>query len=204
MEKGFSFSEVERGIVLAADVFFLENLRKLVEQAIGISQVVGIKAGFLLTLKYGLPSIVKAVNKISSLPIIYDHQKAATDIPAMGRPFAETYRNAGVKGVIFFPQAGPKTLRVFVSAAFDHEIEPFLELAMTHPQYLSNEGGYIVSAAPEKICAVGMELGVRNFVLPGTKPDVVRKFAQGPLKAIQPATIMLPGKARKADRLHVC
>jgi len=193
MEKSGPLFKAKCGIILAADVPSLEDLRKLAELSLVTPEVVGVKVGFTLALRFGLPAIVKFVNDINMLPVIYDHQKAATDIPAMGKPFAETCRDAGVKGVIFFPHAGPKTLEAFVSAGFDCGLETFLGLSMTHPQYHLGDGGFIVNDAPDKICKIGIDLGVRSFVLPGNKPDLIKKFAQGPLISIQPTTIIMPG-----------
>lgn len=187
------FLKAERGIIIAADVPTLDNLRDLAELGSRIEEVVAIKVGFMLALRYGLPSVVKAVNEVSNIPIIYDHQKAATDIPAMGKPFASVCRNAGVQGVIFFPHAGPKTLEAFVMAALEEGLHPIVGLVMTHSAFLQSEGGFIADSAPDIICKIGIESGVRSFVLPGTKPDIVEKYAKGPLASVQPVNIMMPG-----------
>jgi len=183
----------KRGIIIAADVPAIDFLRKLAELSSKVPEVVAIKVGFSLALRYGLPSLVRAVNEVCNLPVIYDHQKAATDIPAMGKPFAEVCRDAGVKGVIFFPQAGPKTLEAFVSAAFDCGLTPFVGLVMTHPAYLQSEGGFITDNAPDMICKIAVDLNVGSFVLPGTRPEIITKFAEGPLAAVRPVAIMMPG-----------
>jgi len=185
--------QTDKGIIIAADVATIEECQCLAELGNQAPEIVAIKVGFSLALRYGLPLVVKSVREVSSLPVIYDHQKAATDIPAMGRSFAQICRDAGIEGVIFFPQAGPKTLEAFVSAAFDSHLTPAVGLVMTHPAYLQSEGGFIADNAPEFICQLAMNLGVRAFVLPGTKPDVVKRFAEGPLNSIKPAAIMMPG-----------
>ncbi len=100
---------------MAADVPTLDDLRRLAQTCAEHPEVVGVKVGFMLGLIYGLPAVVEAVKAVSNLPVIYDHQKAGTDIPQMGKPFARVCRDAGVAGVIFFPQAGPKTLEGFVT-----------------------------------------------------------------------------------------
>lgn len=181
------------GIVIAADVATLHELRALVELAVPVAEVVAIKVGFSLALRYGLPAVVRLVHEISPLPIIYDHQKAGTDIPQMGEPFAVLCRDAGVKGVIFFPLSGPKTLEGFVYAAIENELEPIVGLVMTHPSFLQSEGGFIADSAPDLICSLAVAMGVRSFVLPGTKTDIVSKFAQGELARVEFGTIMMPG-----------
>jgi orotidine-5'-phosphate decarboxylase len=203
MNKHSKFLEAERGIIIAADVSTLEDLRKLAELGAQVAEVVAIKVGFSLALRHGLPSVVSLVNETCDLPVIYDHQKAGTDIPGMGMPFAEICRDAGVKGVIFFPQAGPKTLENFVLAAFDFGLEPILGLVMTHSAYLCSEGGFIADEAPEKICKLAIKLGVNSFVLPGTKPDIISTFAQGLLAAIRPTRIMMPGIGSQGGSISV-
>jgi orotidine-5'-phosphate decarboxylase len=144
-------------------------------------------------LRYGLPAVVKAIHEVANILVIYDHQKAGTDIPQMGKPFATVCANAGVRAAIFFPLSGPKTLEGFVSAAMDADLIPIVGLVMTHPAYLQSEGGYIVDAAPDSICNIAISMGVRSFVLPGTKTDIVKRFARGPLAQVAPATVMMPG-----------
>lgn len=168
-------------------------MRQLAELGASFKEVVAIKVGFTLALRYGLPLIVKAINEVSTLPVIYDHQKAGTDIPQMGKPFAATCQEAGVQGVIFFPLAGPKTLEGFVSGAIELGLKPIVGLVMTHPMFLVSEGGYLDDAAPEAICKAAVELGVRNYVLPGTKPSIISRFAKGLFAQDAPATIMMPG-----------
>lgn len=158
-----------------------------------MAEVVSIKVGFSLALTYGLPSVVKMIREVSLLPVIYDHQKAATDIPQMGKPFAALCRDAGVQGVIFFPLSGPKTLEGFVYAAIESELEPIVGLVMTHPSFLQSEGGFIADSAPASICSVAVAMGIRSFVLPGTKTDIVSKFAKGGLSKLESGAIMMPG-----------
>ena len=191
-----------RGIILAADVTTLAELRTLAELVSTVEEVAAIKVGFSLALRHGLPAVVSAVNAVARLSVIYDHQKAGTDIPRMGKPFALACRDAGAQGVIFFPQAGPKTLEGFVSAAFECELTPIVGLVMTHQAYLQSEGGYLADDAPESMCKTAVGLGVTSFVLPGTKPDVIKRFATGPLDIVKPATIMTPGIGSQGGSLR--
>jgi orotidine-5'-phosphate decarboxylase len=111
----------------------------------------------------------------------------------MGKPFAKVCREAGVMGVIFFPQAGPKSLEGFVTAAFDLELTPIVGLVMTHDAYLESEGGYIVDGAPDRMADAAIKLGVTDFVLPGTKLEIVKRFAVGRLSSVKSASVMMPG-----------
>lgn len=195
------FLRSPRGIILAADVDDLDKLRTLVDEVSGIPEIAAIKIGFSLGLRFGLPSVVKTVRESTALPVIYDHQKAGTDIPQMGRPFAAVCVDAGIDGVIFFPQAGPKTLEGFVSAAIDKNLVPIVGLVMSHAEYLQSEGGYIVDDAPRRMAEKALELGVNAFVLPGTKPEIIRQYARGPLAKTQTA-IMMPGIGSQGGSLR--
>ncbi len=71
---------------------------------------------------HGLPAVIIAARKHTDKPIIYDHQKAGTDIPDTGRNFARVVKKAGVDTVIFFPQAGPETARAWIYHALDRKL----------------------------------------------------------------------------------
>ncbi|MBF0473148.1 MAG: hypothetical protein HQK93_05375, partial [Nitrospirae bacterium] len=104
-----------------------------------------------------------------------------------------TCRDGGVDAVIFFPQAGPKTLTAFVDGAFKSNLTPIIGGVMTHQAYLESEGGFVADKSVDIIYKMGIELGVRNFVLPGTKPDIIKKIALGVLSSSTPTTLMMPG-----------
>ncbi|HKR58261.1 MAG TPA: orotidine 5'-phosphate decarboxylase / HUMPS family protein [Pyrinomonadaceae bacterium] len=181
------------GIVIAADVTSLDELSHIITLARRVPEVCAIKVGFSLAIRYGLPAVVRRIKDESNFPTIYDHQKAGTDIPQMGVSFAEACQAAGVESVIVFPQAGPLTLEKFVSAAFASRLIPIVGLVMTHPAYLSSEGGYIIDGAPESICQISVDAGVSHYVLPGTKTSMIQSFSEGLLTTIRPATILMPG-----------
>jgi orotidine-5'-phosphate decarboxylase len=182
----------KRGIVLAADVDTLDALKRLTDAAADTQDVVAIKVGVTLALRHGLAAVAKAVTANSGLAVVYDHQKAGTDIPAMGRPFARACCDAGVHAVIFFPLAGPRTLEAFVTGAQEQGLIALVGLVMTHQEYLASEGGYILDSAPEAICSRALALKVLDFVLPGTKPQLIAKFTNT-LLAGTGARIFMPG-----------
>jgi orotidine-5'-phosphate decarboxylase len=171
-----------RSIAIAADVQSLPDLVRLVSATKNCAAVSAVKVGFTLALRYGLQAVVATIKSETTVPIIYDHQKAGTDIPQMGRPFATACREAGVDGIIIFPHAGPRTLEAFVSAALESDLNAIAGLMMTHSGYLASDGGYLVDAAPSLICEAALRLGVTHFVLPGTNPAVVRHFSTGPFR----------------------
>lgn len=76
----------EKGIILAADLPDLDSLSCLVRFCTKFTEVAAIKIGLLLGLKYGLPQVVAATNGISPISVIYNHQKAGTDMYAARDP----------------------------------------------------------------------------------------------------------------------
>jgi orotidine-5'-phosphate decarboxylase len=179
------------GIVIAADVPSLGTLEQLVELAATEPRVYGIKVGFLLALRYGLGRVVETIRQTTALPVIYDHQKAGTDIPQMGPAFAGAVKEAGADEVIIFPLAGPSTLESFLDAALTFELTPYVGLAMSHERYFSSEGGFITESSATVALMIGRDRGINRFVLPATKPSLSRSLAGrlGP----QPQVVLAPG-----------
>lgn len=138
--------------------------------------VYGFKVGFSLGLAHGLPHIVSRLRAHTDKPIIYDHQKAATDIPATGKLFAETVAAAGVDEAILFPQAGPRTLVAWIEALSTARVKIIVGGVMTHPAYLVSEGGFIADEAVTRMYGIAIENGVSRFVVPLTKPAVTRQL----------------------------
>lgn len=166
--------EAPRSIVLAADVS-MDKLAELMDAICEVKGIYAIKIG--ITLETDMLLAVKTIRLfVPELKIIHDHQKAGNDIPDMGAPFAKTMKNAGVDAVILFPFAGPKTQEAWTKACFDEGLEVLTGGIMTHPEFLVSEGGYIDDSAVEKIYRLACKLGVRNFVVPGTKLSWVKKI----------------------------
>lgn len=186
----------KRSIVLAADVDSLTELGMLASltRELPASAFSAVKVGCMLGLRYGLPYIVEAVkNANPDVAVIYDHQKAGTDIPAMGRNFMKVCSDAGVDEVIVFPQAGPATLAGFVEPCLEYGMKPIVGLTMTHPKYLHAEGGWIDDNAPNRILTLACDLKVTNFVLPGNKLDLLQKYAIELHNLVGEGTVLMPG-----------
>lgn len=165
-------------VIPALDVPRLEQALPVIE-ALGRHPFVhGFKLGFSLGLSAGLPAAVAAIRRHSDKPVIYDHQKAATDIPSTGALFARVMEDAGVEEVILFPQAGPVTLSAWVEALQARGRKVIVGSAMSHPGYLASEGGFLLDDAPRRMFAAAAEAGVRAFVLPLTKPEVAEASIQ--------------------------
>lgn len=193
MNRARLYGTQKNGIILAADVHTIDQLESLVSITKGYPEVVAVKIGFSLCLRNRMSSVVRAVRDNSDLRVIYDHQKAATDIPAMGEEFASACSAGGVDAIILFPQAGPHTLRGFVEGANHYNLVPIVGLAMTHPGYLASEGGYLADETPARIARDAVALGVQDFVLPGTKLSLTRQITADHLNQVTDGAVMMPG-----------
>ena len=78
----------ERSVIPACDFSDLNLFEKIVKETTDIEAIGGYKIGFRLGYRYGIPTVVKAARKHSKKPIIFDHQKAGTDIPDLGEDYA--------------------------------------------------------------------------------------------------------------------
>jgi orotidine-5'-phosphate decarboxylase len=165
----------ERSVIPACDVETLEQFEELVKQTADVDGIGGYKIGFELGLGYGLPKVVETARKHTNKPIIYDHQKAGTDIPDTGKNFAKVCKKAGVDAVIFFPQAGPETERAWIYHALDNDLKVIVGGRMTHPAYAVSEGGFITDEGALDMYRIAARAGVNNFVVPGNKPDVIKQ-----------------------------
>ena len=167
----------ERSILPACDVRRIDDFQKIVKATAPVDEVAGYKVGYSLGLRYGLPEVVKIVRDLApGKKVIYDHQKAGTDIPDQGAEFADTMAMAGVDAAILFPQAGPATQEEFIRALQNRRVGVIVGGEMTHPEYLEPDGGYIAETAPEQMYRLGVRKGVRSFVVPGNKPTKVAQY----------------------------
>ncbi len=169
----------DKSIIPACDVAYLEDLHKLVNATCSVERVGAYKIGFGLALRYGLPAVCETIKKLTDLPIIYDHQKGATDIPDTGRLFAEACKDSGVDSVILFPLTGPMTEAAWIEACRGAGLHVIVGGDMTHPMYRKSEGGWIDDNSIVGIFDSARKYGIRDFVVPGNSPErikIYRKF----------------------------
>jgi orotidine-5'-phosphate decarboxylase len=168
-------------------------LKKLIEKTHDIKGIGGYKIGFALALNYGLPTIVKTIHKFTKLPIIYDHQKAATDIPDWGQKFARVCKDAGVDAVILFPLSGSATEEAWIKACQDVGLSVIVGGEMTHPKFKRSEGGFISDEALDEIYLNAANHGVTNFVVPGNRVDRISHYKSILQPKVKELTFFAPG-----------
>jgi orotidine-5'-phosphate decarboxylase len=183
----------DRSIIPACDVETLEELKKLIKQTHDVKGIGGYKIGFALVLNYSLPAVVKTIRKFTKLPIIYDHQKAATDIPDWGQKFAKVCKDAGVDAVILWPQSGPTTEEAWIKACQSVELGVIVGGEMTHPKFKRSEGGFISDEALDEIYMNATNLGVTNFVVPGNRVDRISYYRSLLEPKVKGLTFFAPG-----------
>ncbi len=165
----------ENSIIIACDVA-VDAYERILRETADLSSVGGYKLGCMLGLAHGLPRAVELARRYTDKPLIYDHQKAGTDIPEMGDRFAKVCKDAGVDAVILFPQSGPETEKTWIRAAREVELGVIVGGLMSHPHYTRSEGGFIDDSAILEMYAIAAGLGVTDFVVPSTKPDSMIKI----------------------------
>jgi orotidine-5'-phosphate decarboxylase len=205
MEKGAGLVDIfggRYGIIPACDVADLDSFKRVVDETSTVPGVVAYKLGCVLGLSYGLPMLMRVAAEHTNLPIIYDHQKASTDIPELGGEFANVCRSAGIRAAILFPQSGPETFSAFVAALLDRGVTPVVGGEMTHPSYLASEGGFILDDAPARMYELGARLGVAHFVVPGNKPDMIGRYVQLLSETVGEPRLLMPGIGRQGGDIR--
>ena len=166
----------DRSVIPACDVSSIEEFEEIVKVTQDIDGIGGYKVGFDLGLRYGLKKVVEVAKQYTEKPIIYDHQKAGTDIPDTGKNFAKLCSEAGVQGIILFPQSGPETERAWIYHALDHGLKVMVGGRMTHPAYSISEGGFITNEGAMEMYRIAASAGINNFIVPGNKPEVIAQI----------------------------
>lgn len=165
----------QMSLIPACDTRDLNVFEELVKQTSNVDGIGGYKIGFMLGLTHSLPKVVEIARKYTDKPLIYDHQKAATDIPDTAKEFMAINRDAGINSVILFPHTGPETERAWIYRAMDNGLGVIVGGIMTHPGYLVSEGGFIIDEGALRIYKIAAQAGVTDFVVPGTKPEMIKK-----------------------------
>jgi len=204
------------GLVVSCDVSY-EALPSLVAETSKVEGVAAYKVGSLLALQVGLPlvrrEVVRAAQDSYRLRIIYDHQKAGTDIPQMAEPLLDVCVRSGVHSTIIFPMAGPETLRHWCRAwrqmTREHVHDLIVGAAMTHPEFMVSENGFIADEMPDRVFRDALKYGIRSFVLPATKLYYAERLLRAYLTVEcpgfegEPINVYTPGLGRQQADVDV-
>ena len=166
--------KLNKSIIPSCDVSDLGKLRELVKETCSVKGIGAYKIGLELVMRCGIPAVAEAIRKETDLPIIYDHQKAANDIPDLGEKFAKAAK--GADAVILFPFTGAETEKAWIKACKKEKLVVIVGGEMTHKGFLESEGGFISEKESMRIYEVASEEKVSDYVVPGNKPDRIRAY----------------------------
>lgn len=164
-----------KSIIPACDVN-KDKYEEIIRETHKIPEVGAYKISASLALSVGLPRLVDIARRYTEKPLIYDHQKAGTDIPKTGKEFTATVKKCGINAIIIFPLSGPKTQTAWIQSAQEVDLPVIAGGHMTHEGFLRTDGGYIDDDAIEKMYTNSAFLGVTDYVVPGNKPDVIKRI----------------------------
>lgn len=171
-----------RSIVLAADVE-PHKFAPLVGEMGDVEGMSGVKIGFEVALGLGLGPATEIVREANpNLEVTYDHQKASNDIPDTGVNFARAMALAKVDAAILFPFTGPVTQERWTRELQERGIKVISGAEMTHDAIAASadglSAGYVHPEAFKRMFALAVSLDVRDFVVPGNKPEKVVEYKE--------------------------
>ncbi len=193
--------KLEKSIIPSLDISSIDKLKQIVGETCSIEGIGAYKIGFELVIPFGMKRIVEEIKDLTNIPIIYDHQKAGTDIPDTGLKFAKVCKDSGADAIIIFPQAGPATQLAWIKAANEENIPIIVGGEMTHPQYLQNDNGYLMDNAPKRMYELAAKNGVMDFVVPGNKPERITYYREFLESLVVKPTLYSPGLISQGGKI---
>jgi len=166
--------KLNKSIIPSCDISDLSKLKNLVRETCSVKGIGAYKIGLELCIPYGICQVVDTIRKFTNLPIIYDHQKAANDIPELGEKFARAVK--GVDAVILFPFTGLETEKAWIKACKKEKLGVIVGGEMTHKGFLEREGGFISEKESLKIYEIAAQEKINDFVVPGNKPEKIKLY----------------------------
>ncbi|MEK7082265.1 MAG: orotidine 5'-phosphate decarboxylase / HUMPS family protein [Patescibacteria group bacterium] len=171
------FIKYGRSIIPACDVSSLTHLARIADGTAHIPGITAYKVGIDLVIRFGLAQPIRIIREYSPTAlVIYDHQKAGNDIPAMGKKFADAVKASGADAAILFPFAGPATEKAWITACEKAELVVLVGSHMTHEEFIAEQGGFIPLDQLERVYDIAVDCGITDFVVPGNQTDMVRKY----------------------------
>ena len=160
--------EIKNKIILAMDLLTIEGAMEVGNSVINYLDT--IKIGYPLVLAEGLPSIGMVKDRFDC-NIIADFKVA--DIPETNKKIADLTFKAGADAIIVHGFVGPDSVKACMDSAEEFGTEVFLLTEMSHPG-----ASRFLQPAAEDIAAMGIEMGLKNYVAPSTKPDRLKKIRE--------------------------
>lgn len=159
---------VENNLIIALDLYQMESVNQLIDKISG--QINTVKVGYPLVLSEGLESISQ-IKKEYGFKIIADFKVA--DIPETNQKIADLTFSAGADAMIVHGFVGSDSVKACCDVADDHEKDVFLLTEMSHPG-----ADRFIKKVSLEIAAMGVDMGIKNFVAPSTKLDRLSKIRE--------------------------
>jgi len=164
----------DKSIIPACDFESIEQLKKVLSVTKGFEDIRAYKVGFALGYGgrgFGLVDVVDTIkSEHEGAIVIFDAQKAGTDVPFTGKVFAKKMKSDGVDAVILAPRENdPVTQYVWTNELLQRDKNVIIVGEMTHRP--ANE-------AQERIYWNAVFQGVTDFVVPGNKPKRVEFYTK--------------------------
>lgn len=160
--------KVKNQIILALDV---EEKNKAYEILDAVEDYLDtIKIGYPLTLALG-PEIIQSIKKDYKVNIIADFKVA--DIDATNEKIVKTTLNWGADSIIVHGFTGEDSVLASKNMAEKLGKEIFLLTEMSHPG-----ADKFLKPVSLDIAQMGVDLGIKNYVAPATKPDRLKKIRE--------------------------
>jgi orotidine-5'-phosphate decarboxylase len=160
--------EIKNKIILAMDLLTIDGALEVGNSVINYLDT--IKIGYPLVLAEGLPSIGLVKDRFDC-QIIADFKVA--DIPETNKKIADLTFKSGADAIIVHGFVGPDSVKACMDSAEEFGTEVFLLTEMSHPG-----ASKFLQPAAEDIATMGMEMGLKNYVAPSTKPDRLKKIRE--------------------------
>ena len=194
----------DAGIIPALDLDDLDRMRRIVEATAPIPGVVGYKLGAVVALRHGLGRAIAVVREFTDLPVLYDHQKAGTDIPSMADGFTKLCRDAGADGLVLFPLAGREAVRQFARRTLARGMTPLVGGELPYPEYRARHGGFVHDSALSRILEEATGVGVDHVIVPANDPRNVRRQLRLVRRHVERPSVFLPGIGALGGGIDAC
>lgn len=184
-----------RGVIPACDFRDMGLFRDLCAAVADVPKVTAFKVGALLVCKNSMSAVVKAARDAApGKKLVLDMQKWGSDIPDMMFEQVHLAADEGFDAVIIFPmQGGPETLLAAIHASYEFGITTIVGADMTHRGFDRAEGGCVTMNDSRRVYGIAAAKGVRNFVMPGTKPERIGVYRLYLAASCQQFAIFSPG-----------
>ncbi len=123
-------------------------------------------------LDLGLSYIADNIRIVNgAVPLIYDHQTAGSDISENAKKFMSSVQSSGINKVVIYPSTDLEGAQTWIESGVDHQLDVIVGKELTSETPPTDE-------RYDDIYRLAAKLGIREFMLPGNKPDRIKHYRQ--------------------------